>query len=181
MKSINSRSLPIIEKAMNHFYDELVQIPSYTDMILIRNKSHASSEMADVLYIPDLSRNEQDTYYYPVICNSYPSERHLLIPGKYDYRLGMKYGAIYGQQMSLAFIYDSETDITNSDFGKQKLSGFSLLFNPFHRLLKPTSPISNHSPGSIKVSKDGYFIIERMWEEHRTEFTLFIANINHLI
>lgn len=181
MKSTNVNSLPLLNKAMDYFYDSLGRIPQSNDYVLIRYSVGKSKDMSDILFIPDLKRNEQDAYYYQAPCNSMRTEEQFLVGGIYPYRLGKKYGAIYGQQMGMVFVKDDVQDIINSDFKTQKLLGVNILFNPIHRILKPTTPISKVSPGSITVSKEYYKIIEEHWDTNNTSFELFVVHLSSLI
>jgi hypothetical protein len=181
MKSTNVNSLPLLNKVIDHLYETIGRIPQWNDYILLRQSSFKNDNMSDILFIPDLKRNEQDTYYFQAPCNSTRTTKQSLIAGAYSYRLGKKYGAVYGQQMGMVFVQDQIENITNSDFKTQKLLGVNILFNPIHRILKPTTPISNVSPGSIVVSKEYYKLIEDYWDMENTSFELFVVNLSSFL
>ena len=180
MKSTNINSLPLLVKATDYMYDTIGRLPQWNDYVLIRYTSEESKTMSDFLFIPDHS-TEDEIKYFMVPCNSFRCRKEVLVPGAYAYRLGKKYGAIYGQQMGMVFVHDVNQNITNSDFKSQKLLGINLLFNPIHRFLKPTTPVSKVSPGSITVSKDYYKIIQEHWDTNNTSFELFVVHLSSLI
>jgi hypothetical protein len=180
MKSIDASILPLLNKAIDHSYNTFDRIPQWNDYILIRYTVEESKTMSDFLFIPDLHTDDESKYFM-VPCNSLRCEKEALVPGVYPYRLGKKYGAIYGQQMGMVFVHDGTQNITNSDFKTQKLLGVNMLFNPIHRFLKPTSPVSKVSPGSITVSKEYYKVIEEHWNTNNTSFDLFVVHLSSLI
>lgn len=180
MKSTNINALPLLIKATDYLYDTVGRLPQWNDYVLIRYAVGESKTMSDFLFIPDL-KTEDETKYFMAPCNSLRCEKEGLVPGVYPYRLGKKYGAIYGQQMGMVFVHDGTQSITNSDFKTQKLLGVNILFNPIHRILKPTSPVSKVSPGSITVSKEYYKIIEEHWDTNNTSFELFVVHLSSLI
>jgi hypothetical protein len=175
MKHIKTESYHLYKKANDYFYRTLGEIPFGNDIMIIRNATSADSTMVDTIILPDIF-SEDDAKVFVGQCASYRSENHCLVPGMYDYRLAKMYGAVFGMQVGPVFVHDGTKGMTDGDHFSQKLAGMNILFNPIHRFLKPGTPISKCSPGSITVERNIYPTVFRNWENNACRFRLFIGH-----
>lgn len=170
--------MSLYHKLSDFIYNTYQTLPQFTDVIAIRNNNLPG--LNDTILIPTIEQDERVYHQFQCATSAHPSR--LMTPGCYKYRLLKKYNLVYGQQMEPVRSYPAPGDYNvYSDRDSPQLYGINLIAHPIHSLLKTSTPLSPHSPASIKIEKSAYRCFETLHEEGFFNFNFYLVSYEQLL
>jgi hypothetical protein len=178
---LNASQRDMLQRIMDYFGENINSTPWRSDYIILRMAQQATNEYTDTIFIPNFNNADTMDFYTPFKCNAFTSDAVKIITGAYEYRLGARFGCVYGQQMAPIYYQNLVTDTISTDRMDQRLVGVNLLAHPIHSIIPTLTPTSNASKGSVTIHPSAHGLMKQNFKNANTTFKLYVIDINLLL
>ena len=179
--TLSTKQKDMLNRIMDYFSENNQVIPWRNDYIVLRMSQQATNEYTDTIFIPNFNNADTLDFYSPYKCNAFTSAAAKIITGSYEYRLGSRFGCVYGQQMAPVFYENTILDTLTSDRESNRLIGVNLLAHPIHSVIPVLTPISNASRGSIVIHPSAHALMKQNFKNNQSAFRLFVIDLDFLL